>query len=328
MNSLMVTTPQFTISKETTSLGDGTIREIGQVPVDFTIANVTGIYNKAVAAAVFSGAGLDDMSSGGSYSGPAESAVTYVVEIDGTGIPDTFRWSSDGGATWTVSTVNITGSAQTLEYGITIEFLATTGHTATDTWIFTVATNYVTAYSGAENIQWDENDLDLGERLTTALGGANTVISVSYQTDNVFPQASLPTKNSSAMIQVVIGPLLAKGESNPDVTYEVVSLVGGATLFGVRPNLITSKGFEVNLIVVVTDGTDLDIALYNASTATLANQRWTVTAINGYFNSSVASPALKVPIEDTETIYIGLKDDGTDATPASTFIYLWGKPIV
>ena len=51
MTSLMLTTPQFTILKEENSLGDGTIRAIGDVPVDFTIANVTGIFNQAVTTA-------------------------------------------------------------------------------------------------------------------------------------------------------------------------------------------------------------------------------------------------------------------------------------
>ena len=40
-----------------------------------------------VAAKVFSGSGLDDLTSSGNFTGTA--ASTYVVEIDGTGTPDT-----------------------------------------------------------------------------------------------------------------------------------------------------------------------------------------------------------------------------------------------
>ena len=85
----------------------------------------------AVSAAVFTGTGLDDGTSGGTFSGSA--SKDYLVEIDANGTPDTFRWSDDGGASWT-SGVAITGSAQVLSDGVTIEFVATTGHTVTDQW--------------------------------------------------------------------------------------------------------------------------------------------------------------------------------------------------
>jgi hypothetical protein len=82
----------------------------------------------------FTGSGLDDCTSGGTFSG---SGVTqYRVEIDGTGTPDTFRWSDSGGSTWDASTVNITGAAQTLNNGVQVTFAATTGHTAADRWDF------------------------------------------------------------------------------------------------------------------------------------------------------------------------------------------------
>lgn len=88
----------------------------------------------AVSAPVFTGGGLDDLSVGGAFTGTG--TTHFRVQIDGTGTPDTFRWSDDGGATWTASAVAITGSAQTLTDGVTITFGATTGHTDTDTWDF------------------------------------------------------------------------------------------------------------------------------------------------------------------------------------------------
>jgi len=85
----------------------------------------------------FVGSGLDDMTAGGA--GTHDDALTYRIQIDGEGIPDTFKWSDDGGTTWDVETVEITGAAQTLNNGITITFEATTGHTDTEYWEFDVA---------------------------------------------------------------------------------------------------------------------------------------------------------------------------------------------
>jgi len=86
----------------------------------------------AVEATVFSGVGLDDATSGGTFSG--SEPTEYLVEIDGTGTPDTFKWSKNGGSTWEATGVNITGAAQTLDSGVTITFTATTGHTSGDQW--------------------------------------------------------------------------------------------------------------------------------------------------------------------------------------------------
>ena len=89
----------------------------------------------SVGAVTFTGSGLDDMTAGTTFTG--DSVTNYKVEIDGTGTPDTFKWSDDGGSTWNVETVSMTGSAQTLSNGVTITFAATTGHTLADYWEFT-----------------------------------------------------------------------------------------------------------------------------------------------------------------------------------------------
>lgn len=62
---------------------------------------------------------------------------SYKVQIDGTGTPNTFKWSRDGGTNWKETTVSITGSSQTLEGDIAVTFAATTGHAASDSWTFT-----------------------------------------------------------------------------------------------------------------------------------------------------------------------------------------------
>ena len=84
--------------------------------------------------AVFIGSGLDDLTSGGIFTGSANRS--FLIEIDAEGTPDTFRWSKDGGVSWDVSTVAITGTAQELTEGITITFLATTGHVLAEQWAF------------------------------------------------------------------------------------------------------------------------------------------------------------------------------------------------
>lgn len=89
----------------------------------------------AIGASIFTGSGLDDCVPGGRSTNAA--ALNYVIQIDGNGTPDTFKWSDDGGSTWDATTVDITGESQTLNNAITCVFDATTGHTIGDKWAFT-----------------------------------------------------------------------------------------------------------------------------------------------------------------------------------------------
>lgn len=81
------------------------------------------------------GSAQDDMTAGGASSDESLSH-DYVVQIDGAGATDTFKWSDDGGSTWEASTVAVTGSAQALNNNVTITFAAITGHAAGDKWEF------------------------------------------------------------------------------------------------------------------------------------------------------------------------------------------------
>lgn len=82
----------------------------------------------------FKGSGLNDLTLGLAAANAA--TAYYEIAIDGvgtgTGNVDTFKWRKNGGG-WT-TTVDITGSAQTLDESQAITFTATTGHTATDQW--------------------------------------------------------------------------------------------------------------------------------------------------------------------------------------------------
>ncbi len=124
----------------------------------------------------FNGEGLHDMTTGGTYSG-AEGLAYYRVRIDGTGAPDTFQWSNDAGETWEATAVSITGSAQTLESGVTVTFAATTGHTAADRWDWTVL-----AYP----------DVPHGEKVMTRWG---RLFIMKNGTDNIYWSAPLDHTN-------------------------------------------------------------------------------------------------------------------------------------
>jgi hypothetical protein len=88
----------------------------------------------------FTGTGLDDLDKwSNGYTGlTGNGAVSYRVQIDATGTPDTFKWSTDNGSTWTATGVNCSTSVTSLQDGIYVKFGATTGHTIGDYWAVAV----------------------------------------------------------------------------------------------------------------------------------------------------------------------------------------------
>ncbi len=92
----------------------------------------SGVDRSAVVtdAVIFTGLGLNDATSGGTNTNTTD--TIYTITIDAIGGTDTFSWLRTGGSTTTG--VSITGSAQTLDNGITITFAATTGHALSDRW--------------------------------------------------------------------------------------------------------------------------------------------------------------------------------------------------
>lgn len=134
------------------------------------VADATNIHEGAVdsvdeqdvAAAVFTGSGLNDCTSSGTYRGTTDE--NYEVEIDGTGTPDTFKWRKGSGS-WTTG-VNITGSAQAIgTEGVYVTFAATTGHTSTDKWTIAV-TSWGVTLSGLTN---DSTVYAAGSKVATSL---------------------------------------------------------------------------------------------------------------------------------------------------------------
>lgn len=88
----------------------------------------------------FTGSGLNDMVHGARARFTLSADITYRVKIDGTGSPNTFTWSDDGGSTWDATAVSITGADQLLNNGVYVRFGAVTGHTLNDYWQWTCKT--------------------------------------------------------------------------------------------------------------------------------------------------------------------------------------------
>ena len=107
---------------------------------------------------IFYGGGLNDMTTGGAYVGA--DIRTYLVEIDTVGANDTFRWSDDGGGIWTAGVV-ITGAAQALSNGVTITFAAITGHTLGEYWGFECGPTDGYRWSADDGVTWAESGLGM-----------------------------------------------------------------------------------------------------------------------------------------------------------------------
>jgi len=115
----------------------------GELMVNAKYSMKTIVVAKTIGSITFIGAGLNDMSNSGEYTGDVDK--DYIVEIDLAAATDTFKWSDDGGLTWTPN-IPITGTPQTLSYGIVVKFTTITGHTLGDKWEFTCRAADPTAF--------------------------------------------------------------------------------------------------------------------------------------------------------------------------------------
>jgi len=79
------------------------------------------------------GSGLSDVAVAGTYTGG--SYLDVRVKISTAAATDKFQYSLDGGANYSAE-VSMSGSAQAIGQGITVDFTATTGHTLADYWDF------------------------------------------------------------------------------------------------------------------------------------------------------------------------------------------------
>jgi hypothetical protein len=145
------------------------------------------IKSKVGTASYVGTTGLNDMVTGGVYTGGASSLTdpqlqndpnphlldqggvasegtvlgsrVFRVQIEANGTPDTFKWSEDGGTTWASTGLNIT-TKNYLSYGVEIKFAATVGHTVGDYWSFTCSACIAAAAAEVINLAAIPTSLD------------------------------------------------------------------------------------------------------------------------------------------------------------------------
>jgi hypothetical protein len=94
-------------------------------------------YDTTAGPVFFTGTGLSDLLSGGTFTGTTNR--NFRIQIDGIGTPDTFSWTKSSATTtivWDATLVPISAGTTTLIEGMTITFAADTGHTLNDRWDF------------------------------------------------------------------------------------------------------------------------------------------------------------------------------------------------
>lgn len=98
------------------------------------------------------GVGLSDLTVTGTYF--ADDNADFQVKISTAAATDKFQWSADAGVSWSAE-IEITGSAQLLENGVSVTFGAVTGHTADDVWSFTCHCKETLSSVSVVAYEWD-----------------------------------------------------------------------------------------------------------------------------------------------------------------------------
>lgn len=111
-----------------------------------------------ISAPVFTGSGLNNMTSGGTFTG-TNGEVTYNIVISSASIPDTVNILKNG-VTIAIN-VPITGTAQTIADGVTFTFATTVGHTASDYWTITATPNGI--YNTSNGAYYNNNKFLIGQ---------------------------------------------------------------------------------------------------------------------------------------------------------------------
>ena len=172
-------------------------------------------------------AGSTTLASGGTSSGLA-TTTSYQIIIDAgdIAIPNTFKWSDDGGSTWDATEVAITGAAQTLNNGITVTFSSTTGGTTNDQWDFDV----LAAINFKIDIMKDALSTDVE---TYALNGAAASGSAAYPGDTYTGTYSFNDVNVKLAGSTARG-FRFKVEQNNQIGFRIFGFDIHARLEGIR----------------------------------------------------------------------------------------------
>ena len=124
---------------------------------------IASVQEADIGAPAHSGTGPDDITISGNFNGTWSD--TLRIKIDGTGSPDTFTWSIDGGSTWEATGVNCSTTDILLQDGIYVKWTSATGHTLNDYWDSVVA-SWAIELSG---LTANSNVYNSGSRIGTTL---------------------------------------------------------------------------------------------------------------------------------------------------------------
>lgn len=170
--------------------------------------NITGVGTFITSASLNSVNGSLTLTTGGTYTGNL--TKYYKVEVDYVNsVPNRFKWSSDAGITFTTEQIPMTGSAITLENGITVTFSATSGHTLGSYWTFTAMPVATVASSGSRSLQMSH----------TLRTGA------TYLTNTKETDLQIKTSNHERM-RITNNGQVGIGIGQPSSTFEVQNKIG------------------------------------------------------------------------------------------------------
>ena len=211
--------------------GDGVTAR--QTKIDFMgfsdgEVDINDVFSGVGATSQSTGSGLDDITFQGTYTGT--SAVTYYVKIDATGTPDTFSWSKDNFSTTEATGVSLTGSAQTLDSGVTVTASATTGHTLNDVWQMTTVVDITDPHVLAQILVDHEG--------SSADDKGELAIKVNDGNDGQAPSKTVMT-----------------GHANGDVTFGgSATITGDLTVSGTTTTISTTNLLVEDKVMTLNDG--------------------------------------------------------------------------
>jgi hypothetical protein len=221
---------------------------------------------------------LNDATFGGNYT--QIGTGTYTVEIDSQGTPDTFKWTKDNFSTTEASNVPITGSVQTLDHGVTIEFNATTGHELGDQWQMTILTTTSESHQlGSVSAYHEGTGNDHKANLT-----------LSVNTDG-YPSPTVQS-TGTGLDDATFGGRHTSNKSLTPITY-YVKIVGTGnpnTFAWSKDNFVTTEATGVPI-------TGSAIALENGITITFGST--TGHTLNDVWKTTVYEPSMVVYSNNT-----------------------------
>lgn len=272
----------FVISYDDNRVGIGTTTPVEKL-------DINGV--SSIGAISFTGGGLNDLTVGGTYIGG--SIQNFKIEIDTEGTPDKFKWSIDDGVNWIETAVSITGSSQALNYtGLTISFVATTGHTLGNSWSFVatppngvvnVSGNYsidgkgILQTHGANNVFIGENSNSQGKNT----GYGNVGIGYASLNANKKGYGNLAIGDSSLYLNT-------NGANNVSIGYlSLYSSLTGSTNVGIGyralySNITGESNISIGSDSSYTNATGLRNTVIGYRAMRYSNGSYQNTTIGGY----------------------------------------------